>query len=579
MLTIAGLREAYASGRSNARDVCREALERAAECNGAIWIHRLDRAALDTHLERLESLDFNAAPLWGVPFAIKDNVDLEGTPTTAGCPAFGYLAERSAAVVERLLAAGAIPLGKTNLDQFATGLVGTRSPYGVVRNPADPAWIAGGSSSGSAVAVKLGQVAFALGTDTAGSGRVPAAFNGIVGFKPTPGWWSTRGVVPACRTLDCVSAFTRTVADAGAVAAVAGGFDAEDAFARPMDWVGFPAATARVGYVAPEQLPFFGNTEYRALYEHFVADLPGNPRSIDPALLLDAGRLLYEGPWLAERYAAVGAFIDAHPNAVLPVTRKIIGGGWRQSAASYFEARYRLAELRRDVQSVFRDIDVLAMPTTPTHYTVDEVEADPVGTNARLGTFTNGVNLLQLCALALPAGTTPEGLPFGVSLVAEAGADHALLRFAAELKGERRSGRTAPLPGEMHLAVCGAHMAGQPLNDELTARRGYRVAATSTAPNYRLYTLPDGKRPALARTEAGGTGIELEVWAMPSREIGSLLATVAPPLALGSVELADGSWVHGFVGDAHASTGARDITAFGGWRRYRTESGAAKSGV
>lgn len=572
-LTIAGLREAYADGRSSAEDVCRDALERANAADDAIWIHRLDEAALDAHLERLKRLDFEAAPLWGVPFAIKDNVDLAGAPTSAGCPAFAYRPERSATVVECLLAAGAVPIGKTNLDQFATGLVGTRSPYGIVRNPVDPEWIAGGSSSGSAAAVRLGLVAVALGTDTAGSGRVPAAFNGLVGFKPSRGAWSTCGVVPACRTLDCVSAFTNTVTDARAVAAVAAGFDAADPFSRERAFVGFDAASARMGHLPPDRLPFFGNTDYRRGYERFIAELPGEPRVVDAVPFVAAGRLLYEGPWLAERVAAVGGFIDQHPDAVLPITRRIIDGGRGLAATGYFAARYRLAELRREVQAVFREIDVLVMPTAPTHYTVAEVEGDPVRTNTRLGTFTNCVNLLDLCALALPAGTTSNGLPFGVSLVAPAGADQALLRFAARLRGEGQ-GACEPLPGEMYLAVCGAHLAGQPLNGELTSRGGYLVAATSTAPNYRLHALPDGKRPALVRTAAGGVSIEVEVWALPSREVGSLLATVAPPLALGSVELADGRAVHGFVGDAQATTGARDISRFGGWRRYRAETSA-----
>ena len=567
--SIAGLRDAYAQGSARPREVALDAMRRAAQAHPAVWIHRLDEAAVLAHVAALDALDFDQAPLWGVPFAIKDNIDLAGAPTTAGCPEYAHAPQRSATVVERLLAAGAIPIGKTNLDQFATGLVGTRSPHGVVRNAVNPAYIAGGSSSGSAVAVKHGIVPFALGTDTAGSGRVPAAFNGLVGFKPTRGWWSTQGVVPACRTLDCVSVFAGTVADARAVAEVAGGFDAEDPYSRRLEFAGFDPDAPRFGYLPAEELPWFGNPSYRDAYRGFLAGLPGTPRAVDPESFLVAGRLLYEGPWLAERVAALGDFLETRADALHPVTREVIEGGRNHSAVDCFRAQYRLAELRREAQAAFAGIDVLAAPTAPTHYRIAEVEADPFETNARLGTFTNCVNLLDLCAVAVPAGTTTEGLPFGATLLAPAGRDHALLRAAAALVGEDDARPDAAPPGEMRLAVCGAHMTGQALNGELTARGAWRVAATRTAPRYRLYALPDGMRPALLRTESEGAGIEVEVWSLPRGEVGGFLATVAPPLALGSVELEDGRWVHGFVGDSTASSGATDITHFGGWRNYR----------
>lgn len=567
--TVGALRRAYAAGGLHPRDVACEALHRAGEADRAVWIHRLDPAAVLAYVDRLEDLALDSAPLWGVPFAIKDNIDLAGVPTTAGCPGYAYVPERSATVVERLLAAGAVPIGKTNLDQFATGLVGTRSPHGAVPNAVDPSYIAGGSSSGSAVAVAHGIVPFALGTDTAGSGRVPAAFNGLVGFKPTRGWWSTRGVVPACRTLDCVSVFARTVADAYAVAEVAGGFDVEDPYSRRMEFTGFDPDAARYGYLAAEGLPWSGDTVYPELYESCVSGLPGAPRTVDPEPFLTAGRLLYEGPWLAERVAAVGDFVEAHPDAVHPVTRTVIEGGRTLDAADCFRAQYRLAELRREADAVFASIDVLVAPTAPTHYTLDEVEADPLDTNARLGAFTNCVNLLDLCAVAVPAGTTSDGLPFGVTLLAPAGRDHALLRAAAAFLDEEMPGAYEPLPGMVHLAVCGAHMSGQALNGELTGRGAWRVDATRTAPRYRLLALPDGKRPALIRSESDGAPTELEVWSMPSGAVGGFLATVDRPLALGSVELEDGRWVHGFVGDAGAASGGVDITRFGGWRAYR----------
>ena len=409
--TITSLRRAYAEGTLHPRDVATEAMDRARTVEEAVWIHRLDEATVLAHVEALDARDFEAAPLWGVPFAIKDNIDLAGAPTTAACPDFAYTPERSATVVERLLAAGAIPIGKTNLDQFATGLVGTRSPHGAVANAIDPAYIAGGSSSGSAAAVRHGVVPFALGTDTAGSGRIPAAFNGLVGFKPTRGWWSTRGVVPACRTLDCVSVFAHAVADARIVADVAGGFDAQDPFSREVAFRGFSGDAPRLGYLSGERLPWFDDAEYPVLYERFIGGLSGRPRMVDQAPFLAAGRLLYGGPWLAERVAAVGDFLAAHPNAVHPVTRRVIEGGRAPSAVDCFRARYRLAELRREAAAAFDEVDVLVAPTAPTHYRLAEVDADPLETNARLGTFTNCVNLLDLCAVAIPAGTTTGGPP------------------------------------------------------------------------------------------------------------------------------------------------------------------------
>ncbi len=563
--TIAGLRAAYAAGSALPRTEVGRVTQRAAFDRHGAWIHLLDREALDRHLARIEEMDPRHASLWGVPFAIKDNIDLAGTPTTAGCPDFAYSPDRSATVVERLLAMGAVPVGKTNMDQFATGLVGVRSPYGATRNAVAPGYISGGSSSGSAVAVKLGMAAFALGTDTAGSGRVPAAFNALVGFKPSRGWWSTRGVVPACRTLDCVSVFTRNVADARTVADIAGGFDTEDVFARRVEFADFDALNARYAFADPASLSFLDSHDYRALYREFVAGLR-NARTVDVAPFLAAGELLYEGPWLAERQAAVGHFIERNPASVLPVTRSVIQAGRAASATACFEAQYRLAELKRQADGVFADSDVLVLPTAPTIYRHAEVERDPLGTNASLGAFTNFVNLLDLCAIAIPAGETPAGLPFGVTLMAPAGYDYALLNAAAALRGEP----VAACPDQLRIAVCGAHMAGKPLNSELVRRRAYLVSRNQTARHYRLYALPDGKRPALVRTDDNGAAIELEVWSLPAREVGGFLATIAPPLGLGSVELLDGQWVNGFIAEGRAVSGALDITVFGGWRSYRS---------
>ena len=434
--TFAELREAYRSDRLRPWDVVAELRARAARTEDhAAWIERLDEGRLVPHLDRLAGLDIEDAPLWGVPFAVKDNIDLAGVPTTAGCPGFAYTPERSATVVERLIGAGAIPLGKTNMDQFATGLVGTRSPFGAVRNAVCADCIAGGSSSGSAVAVKLGLASFALGTDTAGSGRIPAAFNQLVGFKPTRGWWSTHGTVPACRTLDCVSVFTRCVADARAVANVAGAFDANDPYSRPVRQKDFDSANVRFGCFDPATLPD-ADEGFRHRYADFLAQLPGRPRPVEATPFLAAGKLLYDGPWIAERYAAIGAFLEANPAAVHPVTRTVIARGAEPSAVDCFRAQYRLAALKREVDETFADFDVLVLPTAPTIYSTQDVERDPLGTNTKLGAFTNFVNLLDLCAIAIPAGSTPVGLGFGITLASPAGFDFALLNTAARLLGE-----------------------------------------------------------------------------------------------------------------------------------------------
>ncbi|MCY3620778.1 MAG: allophanate hydrolase [Gammaproteobacteria bacterium] len=432
--TIAEFREAYEARRPDLAAEFAELAGQREPDDHRVWIRRLGPREIAPYLERLAETD-TVSPLRGVPFAIKDNIDLAGVPTTAGCPDYASTPIRSATVVERLIAAGAIPVGKTNMDQFATGLVGTRSPYGAVVNALHPDYISGGSSSGSAVAVKLGVVPFALGTDTAGSGRVPAAFNELVGFKPTRGWWSTRGVVPACRTLDCVSVFTHSIGDARTVARIAGGFDEAEPYARRIEFRDFNVYAARYGVLDPDELPHVDEC-YRACYADFVDGLPGEPIRLDPAPFLEAAALLYDGPWLAERYAAVGCFLEQHPEALHPVTRRIIVGGNGLSAVDCFRAQYRLAALKRETERAFRGIDVLALPTAPRIYTLTEVEAEPFGPNARLGTFTNFVNLLDFCAVAVPAGRTPAGLPFGVTLMSPAGFDFALLNAAARLVGE-----------------------------------------------------------------------------------------------------------------------------------------------
>lgn len=565
-LSISVLAEAYAADAVAPREVLEragDAMRRGEDHNA--WIRRLDGSELAPYLDRLGTLDPADHPLWGVPFGIKDNIDLAGCPTTAACPAYSYVPKGSATVVDRLLAAGAVPVGKTNLDQFATGLVGTRSPYGAMRNVIDPDYIAGGSSGGSAVAVGLGMCSFALGTDTAGSGRIPAAFNGLVGFKPSFGWWSARGVVPACRTLDCVSVFTRSVADARTVAGVAGGFDLHDAYARQIGFAGFDVLRPRVAVIDPTRVSAC-DADHAAAYRAFLASVEDTQVEIDPAPLFSAGRLLYEGPWLAERFAVLESFMAHHLDDMHPVTRDIIAAGGRASAASAFRAGYELAELKRKAAGMFEAADVLVVPTAPTIFTVEEVERDPVATNSRLGIFTNFVNLLDLCALAIPAGRLSNGLPFGVTLISPAGRDHALLDYGARLLGE--STVAGERPGETHIAVCGAHLSDQPRNGELTRLGGSLVEAARTSTRYRLYALPDGKRPALVRDEAHGAAIAVEVWSLPTTAVGTFLAGIGPPLGLGTIELSDGAWIRGFIAEPVATAGATEITRFGGWRAY-----------
>jgi allophanate hydrolase len=519
-------------------------------------------------------------PLYGIPFVIKDNIDLAGVPTTVACPDFAYTPTRSAFVVERLIAAGAIPLGKTNLDQFATGLVGTRSPYGACHNSVQPEYVSGGSSSGSAVAVACRLASFSLGTDTAGSGRVPAAFNGLIGLKPTLGRLSTRGVVPACRTIDCVTIFATTAADAARVLDCAAGFDAEDPQSRRLG--NQPLTGLRFGLPRAAQLEFFGDREYERLFHAAVArleSLGGRPVEVDFAPFLEAARLLYEGPWVAERYAAVGEFLEAHPDSVLPVTRRIIAGGKARLAVDAFRAQYRLAELKRRSEAAWSQVDVLLTPTAGTIYTIAAVEADPVTLNSNLGYYTQFMNLLDLSGVAVPAGRRTDGLPFGVTLVGPAGTERALLALAGRFEAAGTAAGVAATtataaarvpPGYVAIAVCGAHMAGLPLNHQLTDRGGLKIAALPTAPCYRLIALPGGPpfRPGLLKVADGGAAIELEVWALPSAQVGSFVAAIPAPLGIGRCELADGSSVSGFICEGYAEAGATDITAYGGWRAY-----------
>jgi allophanate hydrolase len=592
-LDFAALSAGYASDAFSPEQVVREVYARIARRgDDRVWIHLAPEEEASAAARALAGRDRASLPLYGLPFAIKDNIDWAGHPTTAGCPAYRYVPERSAAVVERLIAAGAIPVGKSNLDQFATGLVGTRSPYGAPSSVFDPRYISGGSSSGSAVAVAAGLVSFSLGTDTAGSGRVPAAFNNIVGLKPSRGLISNRGVVPACRSLDCVSIFALTVADALQALCAAAGYDVEDPFSRPeadrtaLAWVAAPPRF-RFGVPAPDRLEFFGNPHNPVLFAAARAALEGfggTAVEIDDAPFAEAARLLYEGPWLAERYAAIGEFLRAQPEALHPVTRAIVEQGARPSAVEAFQAYYRLKALRRAAARIWAEVDALLLPTAGTAYTLAEVEAEPLRLNANLGRYTNFVNLLDLCGVAVPAGFTPDGLPFGVTLLAPAFREAPLAALADAL--HRRAGvplgatgqplpppaatsEDAP-PGWVRLCVIGAHMAGLPLSRQLTGRGGRFVREARTAAQYRLFALAhlDPPRPGMVRVAEGGGSVALEVWELPEAEFGGFVAAIPPPLGIGTVALAGGEQVKGFLAEPYVLAQGEDITALGGWRAY-----------
>jgi allophanate hydrolase len=594
--TVASITSAHRSGAASPEQTIADTYARIrAHDDPAIFITLRDEANAIAEASALRGRDPNL-PLFGVPVAVKDNIDVAGLPTTAACPAFAYTPSVDATTVELLRAAGAIVIGKTNLDQFATGLVGVRSPYGVPRNAMKPDLVPGGSSSGSAVAVAAGLVPVALGTDTAGSGRVPAMLNNIVGFKPSLGLVSTFGLVPACRTLDCVSVFSLTVDDAVAVLHAIAGPDSKDAYSRdiPIFAPGACPPQLRLGVPRANQRLFFDDTRSAAGYDAALdraAKVGATLVEIDLEPFYETARLLYEGPWVAERYLTARRLIETDPTALHPVILQIIGGGAELSAADAFKAFYRVQELKRACEQALKPFDALMVPTAPATYTVDQLLADPVALNSRLGTYTNFVNLLDLCGIAVPASISADGTPFGITLLAPAGRDMQLAAIGRALhvqSGLNLGASSHPVPpsqpappslqpGEIAIAVVGAHLSGMPLNGDLRALNARLLLVTATAPDYRLFALPGTvpPKPGLKRVEpAAGTSITLEIWALAPDSFGQFVASVPPPMTIGTLRLEDGSTVKGFLAEPAAFEGARDISEFGGWRNFIAQAKA-----
>ncbi|KNH45587.1 allophanate hydrolase [Pseudomonas lini] len=583
-LQLDALRNAYQQGQITPRQLLLSLREKAAALNPDyhLFIHLLSAEELEPYLAALDGRDPGSLPLYGVPFAIKDNIDLAGIPTTAACPAFAYVPERSATIVEQLLALGAIPLGKTNLDQFATGLNGSRSPYGACPNSVLPEYPSGGSSAGSSLAVALGVASFSLGTDTAGSGRVPAALNNLVGLKASKGLFSTAGVVPACRTLDCVTTFTSTAREASQLLALTAHLDPRDEYSRsnPLWNDGSAFGTPRpfrFGVPRAQDLAFFGCPEGPLLFGDAIDQLKamgGEAVELDLSPFLEAARLLYEGPWVAERYSVAGELMEQHPQAVLPVIRAVLAKAPAVTGVQTFRAQYRLQALKALCDKALEGLDCVVTPTIGRPVTRAELAAEPVLRNSELGYYTNFMNLLDYAAVAVPSGFMGNGLPWGVTLFGRAFTDQYLLSVADAL--QRQQGLAAPAPTNIarndraRLVVCGAHLDGLALNWQLKQRGARLLEATHSSPDYQLYALAGGPpyRPGMVRVKEGGAAIAVEVWELPSSELGSFLTAIPAPLGLGKVQLADGRWESGFICEPYGLEGAVDISQLGGWRAY-----------
>ena len=593
-LDISSLHGAYQSG-TTVQQMLDFVFERLKAVNDpGIFLHLASREELSQKALELGVFDPVAKPLWGVPFAVKDNIDVQGMPTTAACQEFSYLPSKDATVVALLRAAGAIVIGKTNLDQFATGLVGVRTPFAIPKNAIDPAMIPGGSSSGSAVATAHGIVSFALGTDTAGSGRIPAGLNNIVGLKPSLGALSTSGVVPACRTLDCVSVFALTVSDAYRVFEITAKLDSSDCYSRSLKTRPLSSGTNKltIGVPAKADLRFFGDELMSSAFESTVSFLRESGHKVIDLPFKDffaTADLLYEGAWVAERFAAIETFMAEHEDAMHPVTRQIIGGGKDLTAVDAFRSIYALRELRAKLTEVIASVDAICVPTAPRHFMVEEVLADPIATNSALGSYTNFVNLLDLCGIAVPAAKRSDGLPMSVTFLAPAGSDEVVSSIGLWVHEQLSSqlGATgwtlnpvslenAVAAGdEIELVVVGAHLSGMPLNGELVRAGGRYLRSVNTTPDYRLSVLPDQQvqKPGLERVRRGeGASIEVEVWSLPERQFAQFVAAIPAPLGIGTILLADGTAPKGFLVESVAVDSAEDISSFGGWRSYVNRS-------
>lgn len=568
-LSIAELKGRYESGEWTPVDVVEEIVKRAEEDKDFnIWITPPTMELIQPYLEDLREMDPGQKPLWGIPFAIKDNIDLAGVPTTAGCAEYAYTPDEHATVVQRLIDAGAIPVGKANLDQFATGLVGTRSPYGEARNALNPELISGGSSSGSAVSVARGLVAFALGTDTAGSGRVPAALNRLVGFKPSLGAWPVKGVVPACASLDCVTVFANDLCDAMLVDEVVRGFEAADPWSKKVKRRG--NALPEKILLVKEHLTFFGPfaEQYKRAWEAAVERVGklGIPiEYIEGSYLSEAATTLYDGPWVAERWASLGEFITANENVAFPVTETVLRSGAKPEydAASVFKAMHKLQAFKQKAHEQLKNA-VLIMPTSGGTWTRDEVRENPIKTNSDMGLYTNHCNLLDLCALAVPGEDADEDLPFGITLFSRSDNEHYITGLAdLFLNGRRPKGEAETTL----IAVCGLHMRGFPLEKQMREHGAVFVREAKTAPVYKMMKLPsDPPKPGLIRQERGAS-IELEIWEMPLTQLGSFAALIPSPLGIGKVLLDDGTEVPGFICEGNAEEAGEDISHLGSWRR------------
>ncbi len=592
-LSISSLRDAYLRRELEPREFIARCQQQIREQNpdNPAWIYQLSEEELEPYIQKLEEATPERLPLFGVPFAIKDNIDLAGIPTTAGCPDFSYVPKRSAFVVERLIQAGAIPLGKTNMDQFATGLVGVRSPWGACHSVFDKAYVSGGSSSGSAVAVAEGQVMFSLGTDTAGSGRIPAAFNNLVGLKPSRGLLSNSGMVRACRSLDCISIFALTTLDAEQVFDAACEYDVNDEYSRKYQAApGGSVPKPRVAIPFADQLEFFGDQEYLKCHNEALRtakELGWQLVETDFSDLFRAAKMLYEGPWVAERDAAYGDFARQNPESVLPVIHKILSPASGISATETFQCQYQMQQIKVKVDNLLKGFSFALIPSAPGHYPIADVEQNPIALNSQLGTYTNFMNLLDLSAIAIPANFTSSGRPYGITLFAPAFCDHRLLAQAAnwqrqtELSLGNRLGNLdvveftnsqLDISGKdwTELLVAGAHMTGLPLNHQLRYLEAEYLETTRTAGKYNLYALAGGPpmRPGLIRQQASGAAIEVEIWSIPTKAIGYFLSRIPSPLGLGKIELEDGRWVTGFICEPSGIEGAKDITEFGSWRNY-----------